>query len=680
MKKILNLLFVLLLTFPSFAQDGERIPYVDSLLQLIKNDSDPYQNIKNYSQLCWVQRSRKPADAIEYGNQALKLINENPQYDSLKAKVLNFMGVVNRNKGDYSAALTYYFDALHKAEQHNNTIQIAYSNNNLGGLFTLKGDYDNAIRYLEKALFHFKLLNDVAGMGYVSINLGNLYRHNRDYDQAIQHFKEAIGYKNQLNDSIGIAIALNLEAISYYENNEFNEAATIYSKLQVLYKHNKDYKGLAVVKNYLGLIEISNKNYKNAIQFFKDAYHYNLESEYKQGQSTNLCNLGLAQFYNNERKKAFENANKGFEIAKQIGDSESLIRAYEVLAVLYSEIGDFKSAYNNQVLFAEALQSKHDHEARERLNALRINNELEKSDQNQKLLDQQIIEKNDIILQNNKTLRFYQITFVLLIIVLLLFTLRIFTLYRKNKSKLNDNEELIQANVELQDANRLREKFLSIIGHDLKNPFNSVLGLTSLLVDEWDGIPENEKKYIINEIHGTGNTLYELMDNLLLWAKNQNNALQLYKETFDINEVIIDVYELFRNQASFKDIKLELNIGSKNMVYADSNMINTIIRNLVSNAIKFTRKGGKVQVDLLHRTNELEFNISDNGKGILPDDLKRILEEKSNHSTKGTANETGTGLGLLLVKDFVKQNNGIFWVDSKPGVGSRFCFTLPLAQ
>ncbi len=170
------------------------------------------------------------------------------------------------------------------------------------------------------------------------------------------------------------------------------------------------------------------------------------------------------------------------------------------------------------------------------------------------------------------------------------------------------------------------------------------------------------------------------MDNLLLWAKNQSNSIKIYKEEFDVNEHIIDVYELFRNQASFKEIKIILNIGDENMVYADTNMINTVIRNLMSNAIKFTRKGGKVEVDIKHTANELEFNVSDNGKGILPEDLKRILDDKSTHTTKGTANETGTGLGLLLVKEFIRQNNGVFWVDSKPGVGSRFCFTLPRSK
>ena len=680
MKKIIISIFIFFLISPTNSNQEKTIPYVDSLVNIMENTSDPYTLIKTNAQLCWIQRSRKPNEAIQYGNQALNLINQNLEYDSLRSEILNYLGVVHRNKGDYSAAMSFYFDALKAAEKHDNIEQFAYSNNNLGGIFTLKADYNNAINYMEKALSSFRLLNDVRGMGYVCINLGNLYRHNNDFSEAISYFNEAKSYKEEVNDSIGIAIAMNLKANCYFETKDFGKAAKIYSKLQVLYKHNQDFKGLAVVNNYLGRIEFKNKNYNSALGYFKDSYELNTKINYKQGQSITLLNIGLVYSYLGNQEKAFDNLKKGFLLAKQIGDIESLLKAYKNYAQVYDKIGDYEKAFENQVLYTREIQKRYDYETRERLNSLKINNEIHRSDEANLILVDKIKEQEMDIENFENLLWIYRVAMLVLIVVLLVFIIRILQLYKRNKNKLTDNKDLKKANKELQEANMLRERFLSIIGHDLKNPFNSVLGLTSLLVDEWDGIPESEKKYIINEINGTGNTLYELMDNLLLWAKNQNHALKIYQEDFNINDTIIDVYELFRNQASFKSIKLQLEIGEKNMVYADPNMINTVIRNLVSNAIKFTRKEGRVLVELKRKTNEIEFCISDNGKGILPEDLKRILDEKSGHSTKGTENETGTGLGLLLVKDFVRQNNGIFWVDSKPGVGSQFCFTLPISE
>lgn len=666
-----------MLLFPAYSQQEKSISYVDSLTEVVSSSSDTYTLIKAYAKLCWIQRSRKPADAIEFGNQALNLINQNPEYDTLRPEILNYLGVVYRNKGDYSAAVNYYFDALKAAEKDENILQIAYSNNNLGGIFTLKGDYINAIDYMEKALFSFKLINNNAGMGYVCINLGNLYRHNLDFDEAINCFNDAINYKEMVSDSIGISIALNLKAKCYFQNNNIEEAARLFDKLQVLYEKNQDYKGLAVVKNSLGRIDIKNRDFNSALKFFEEAYEINKEIDYKQGQSVNLSNMGLAHYYLNNEQAAFRNLNSGYELAKQIGDSESLLIVYENYSKTYNDMGNYKKAYDFQVLYNQEYQKKQNYETRERLNSLKINNELDKSDEINEMLIKNNKEKEAEIIKLNNGFLIYRASVIVLLFILVLLTFRVVRLSRRNKSKLNDNKDLKRANEKLQDSNRLRERFLSIIGHDLKNPFNSVLGLTSLLVEEWDSIPDSEKKYIINEVNGTGNTLYELMDNLLLWAKNQNQAIRTLNETFDINETIVDVYELFRNQASFKEIQLQLEIGEKNLVFADPNMINTVIRNLVSNAIKFTRKGGRVLMEVKRKTNEVEFSITDNGKGILPEDLKRILDEKTSHTTKGTANETGTGLGLLLVKDFVRQNNGIFWVDSKPGVGSQFCFTLP---
>lgn len=680
LKKLL-IIIAFAISFSSvYSQTEKTTPYVDSLKKVADQSVDAYTLIKVNAKLCWLQRSRNPVKAIEYGNTALNLINQHSKYDSIRPEILNYLGVVHRNKGDYSAAMTYYFDALEAAEKYKNLIQIAYSNNNLGGLFTLKGDYNNAIKYMEKALLTFNLLNDYRGMGYVNINLGNLYRHNYDFETAIQYFNDAITYKEYVNDSVGIATALNLKALSFYENNNPEAAKKIYTKLQPIYHHNKDLLGLIMVKIYLGKIALDKKDYQSALQHFKLAYKNTLEVEYQQGQSISQTNLGYTYFLLGEKQKALDHLYNGLRIAKEIGDNESLITAYENLAIVFKGIKDYKQAYHYQTLYTEEFQRKYNHEIRERLNALRINNELDKSDEVNRILADKNADQNAEIVHLNKMIWMYRVAMLILLILLILFVYRIILLYKRNKNKLNDNEELIKANRELQEANSLREKFLSIIGHDLKNPFNSVLGLTSLLVEEWESIPESEKKYIINEVNGTGNTLYELMDNLLLWAKNQNQAIKIHQEVFDLNETIIDVYELFRNQASFKEIKLQMEIGETNMVFADPNMINTVVRNLVSNAIKFTRKGGKILIELKELPDEVEFSISDNGKGILPEDLKRILDDKSSHTTKGTANETGTGLGLLLVKDFIRQNKGIFWVDSKPGVGSQFCFKLPISE
>ncbi|NPD46355.1 MULTISPECIES: tetratricopeptide repeat-containing sensor histidine kinase [unclassified Lentimicrobium] len=677
MKKYIIVVLATFFSLNIIAQHTDNIPYVDSLLSVVEANSDPKTKIQAYSKLCWIERSRNPQMALDNGNRGLQEINNHPELDYLKPELLNYLGLVHRNKGDYSNAINYYFEALELATKYDNTIQIAYSNNNLGGIFTLKGDYLNAIKYLEKAFFNFKKIDDYKGLGYVCVNLGNLHRHNDDTKEAIEYFNQAVEYKNMVDDSVGIAILINLQAITYYDMGDYNKAYGLYRELEPLYINNKDEKGLAVIKNYLGLLEVRNKKYSEAIAYYKQAIAINEKIENKQGISTSLINLAYVYHKKGLKNDSFKSIDKGYGIAKQIGDKEEIAHAYEIYSIIYSELNDFKKAYSFQEKYTQAVISKNDYETKERLAALRINNELDKRAKKNKYLEE---ENENLNHENNEvkgSLIAYKYITIALLIILIGIGIYVFILLRKNREKITDNSALLLANEKLSEANQTRDKFLSIIGHDLKNPFNSVLGLTSLLSSEWDTIPNEEKKYIINEINTTSNTLYELMDNLLLWAKNQSNSIHVFPEEFNMNDYLVDMYELFRNQASYKNIKILMDIGEKNMVYADPNMISTVLRNLMSNAIKFTRKSGKISVELKQRNAELEFCISDNGKGLLPDDLKRILETKSSHTTKGTENETGTGLGLLLVKEFIRLNGGVFWVESKLDIGSKFYFTLP---
>lgn len=677
MRTFILVVLATLFSLNIMAQHGDNIPYVDSLLSVVESSSDPETKVKAYSQLCWIERSRNPQMALENGNKGLQEINNHPELDELKPELLNFLGLVHRNKGDYSNAINYYFEALELATKYDNTIQIAYSNNNLGGIFTLKGDYLNAIKYLEKAFINFKKIDDYRGLGYVCVNLGNLHRHNDDTEEAIDYFNQAVDYKNMVGDSVGIAILINLQAITHYDMGDYKKSYSLYKELEPLYTNNKDDKGLAVIKNYLGLLEVQNKNYSKAISYYQQAESINERIENKQGMATALINMSYAYHKMGLQKESISSIEKGYNIAKEIGDKEEISHAYEIYSTIYSELKDFEKAYTFQEKYTQAIISRNDYHTKERLAALRINNELDKRSERNKSLSKENESLNNENGEIKKNMVTYKYIFFALILVLIGLGIYIIILLKNNKENVTDNSALVIANQQLLEANETRDKFLSIIGHDLKNPFNSVLGLTSLLSSEWETIPNEEKRYIINEINTTSNTLYELMDNLLLWAKNQSNSIHVFPEEFNMNDYLVDMYELFRNQASYKNIKILMDIGEKNMVYADPNMISTVLRNLMSNAIKFTRKSGKISVELKQMDSEMEFCISDNGKGLLPDDLKRILETKSSHSTKGTENETGTGLGLLLVKEFIRLNGGVFWVESKVDIGSKFYFTLP---
>lgn len=673
---ILLLFFSVFLSI-SFSLNGqETIHYIDSLKQTLKETNKVQTQVDIHMKLCWVLRNKNPEEAIFHGNSALALIEEN----NLKlnyAQALNYLGVVHRNKGEYDYALDLYKQALEWALKTNNKIQTAYSYNNIGGIYILKSSYPEAIESIQKAkkIFEEEGLNE--GVGYASVNLGNLYRHLKSYSESMQYFDEAQKIKTALNDTIGLTVVKQLKADVLKEQGKTTEAEQLLQELKEEYRHNNDIKGTAIVTNELGSIELLKGNYKSAITMFLDAEKQNLSIDNKQGLAYNAINLGLAYSHTGNFELALKKLQEGLERGSVLGDRRTILMAYNAFAEVYSSRGKWREAYNARKNYEKIYSELYNFEQSEQINSIRDKYINEKRYYEQKLLE----EKNAKLEQQN-TFNQTRIKYLLIgsgvivFFLLVVSTLIYFYLRRVNESKKN-TELLSRQNAELQEANTTKEKFLSIIGHDLKNPFNSVLGLSNLIIDQWKSLDEEERYQITNEINSSSQSIYELLDNLLIWSRTQNNNTQKVPEIFDLNESILQIYEIFRNQATFKNINVRLEISGVKRVFADPNMISTVIRNLLSNSLKFTHDGGQIVLQTEQKADMVEFSISDNGKGILPEDLKRIFEDKGHKTTKGTANETGSGLGLLLAKDFIQQNNGIIWVESKPGKGSLFTFALP---
>ena len=237
-------------------------------------------------------------------------------------------------------------------------------------------------------------------------------------------------------------------------------------------------------------------------------------------------------------------------------------------------------------------------------------------------------------------------------------------------------------NQDLIESNKTKDKFFSIIAHDLRGPFNSMLGFAGLLHDEFDNFGTEEKKKFIGIIHdGLQNTL-KLLDNLLIWARSQKGTiaykpekLNLFSETKEANELLTQNFEK-------KSIKLINKIPVNIFVNADKDMLSTIIRNLLSNAIKYTHKSGEITIKAISLPDEKQnqfigISVNDTGVGIPKDTQHSLFDITDNTSTRGTENEKGTGLGLILCKEFVEKHSGKIWVESEVGEGSAFIFSMP---
>jgi len=249
------------------------------------------------------------------------------------------------------------------------------------------------------------------------------------------------------------------------------------------------------------------------------------------------------------------------------------------------------------------------------------------------------------------------------------------------------NEELQELNAsleikvqertsELRALNATKDKFFSIIAHDLKNPFNALLGFSTLLLDDYDNFTDADRIDLIQTMSDASNNAYKLLQNLLEWSRSQTGSIQWEPDAISLHEIVTTTIDLLSNGASVKEISINAIILPNIIVWADANMATTVIRNLISNALKYTPKGGEIRVYSKKSEKEIEVTIEDNGVGINEADKEKLFRIDVNHSTSGTNNEQGTGLGLILCKEFVEKNGGKIWVESQPTVGSTFHFTL----
>jgi len=270
-----------------------------------------------------------------------------------------------------------------------------------------------------------------------------------------------------------------------------------------------------------------------------------------------------------------------------------------------------------------------------------------------------------------------------------------------NKAENYDNEDVIQLNLlmetvwniyikkeaeakirqlveELKIANSTKDKFFSIIAHDLKNPFNSLLGFSELLIRNAQKFTPEKVQHFAQTMNNSARQAFKLLENLLEWARLQTGNIKLNPTNFSPSEIVAEVVSLNYQMAKAKNIVLQTVINCDACITADKEMLKTVLRNLLTNALKFTHAEGNVKIETQYFENQILFAVSDTGLGIEPEHIGKLFKIEKKKKKTGTANETGTGLGLILCKEFVEKHGGKIWVESEVGRGSEFKFTIPI--
>jgi len=242
------------------------------------------------------------------------------------------------------------------------------------------------------------------------------------------------------------------------------------------------------------------------------------------------------------------------------------------------------------------------------------------------------------------------------------------------------NDELEQQRKKLHELNASKDKFFSIIAHDLRNPIAGFLNLTEILSENFSSFSEKESKEFIDLMNHASKQLYNLLENLLQWSRSQTGSIPYEPKPIVLKTIAENTIDLLMMNIENKKIKIHIKIDDQCKVYADENMITTVIRNLITNAIKFSNINGLITLRADCVGDSVEISIIDNGVGMKKEDQDKLFQIDKHHTTQGTSNETGSGLGLILCKEFVERNGGNIWVESDLNKGSTFKFTLPFSK
>lgn len=549
--------------------------------------------------------------------------------------------LVQRLQNDFEKAI--------KKENDGDKKEASRYYNNIASMYWEQKLYVYAVNFFDKSY----LLNDAIGnetgkMGLIN-NYALIYADMGQYQKSLTYFEKVLAYRKTQKEPesifaslINIAVVCNRlqayeQGIKYVE-----EAKDIAQRVYNLKNMRLAYGSLYELYDKVG----NTKKTKEYFELYKTIHEELIKGTLKSSQDavkeTEFKNLLL------EKEKKIKELL--LEKAEQ-----KLVSQNNEIKQLGQEAQALADTSDKLHLAVEYL--KKDAEIKQKNSEiLQLKNQKEKAD----------IEKN---LEKQRTFNNYYITVIAFMLIIGIILIKI------NYDRRKRNKILYQQKTELKASNQVKDKLFSIIAHDLRAPFNALNGFISLL--NYGNLSDDETKSITTSLQKTSATTLETLDILLSWAKSQMNGINAKPENIDAYQLAQKQVDFFASISEQKYITIENFIAPRTFAWADTNQMDTVLRNLVSNAIKFTPKNGKIVLDAIYQDGKLYVSVTDTGIGISQENLKKLFKTETHFTTKGTEREKGTGLGLMLCKEFIEANKGEIFMESQIGQGTKVYFSLP---
>ena len=626
---------------------------IDSLENSLRN-SQGLQKVHTLNYLSGLYRTISPEKSLDYGKEALKLSRkiDNAEWTSISLKNT---GIAYTYLSRYDEAEKYFKSSLETAEKHNLKNLLPPSYNSLGNYYYLTGNLDKAIYYYEQAYKIGKESGSNPELNSYLNNIGLIYHNRGSYEKALKYYFESLKISEQNKDVKGISRALtNIgavyndradypQALSYYEKaldaaektgdlhtraNLLNNMANIYSEQGSLKEALKfhfnslhlkekidDKSGAALSLGDIGRIYATLGEYPAAEKYLKSSLEILRKIGNKEGEIVSLVQIGRAY----KDMKRFGDALKSFNEAISLSKEFSvklLLDAYKGKSDVYEETGNYRAAYKSYMNYADLKDSIFNENSSEQIAELQTKYESEKKD------------KEISILQREKKIRELELdsqtmlrnSLIAGIAVLLIIAFLIYNRYRikKNTNRMLEEKirEIGKQQIELKALNENKNKLLSIISHDLRSPFQALLGYSEILNQQIDTLSKTEIALYSANLNYTSHQTLIFFENLLEWARLQMDKITSDPEPFALTAAVKKASDLLKHNAEKKSIHINIEIQEDDIVYADENMISSVVRNLLSNAIKYSEKGSTVTLKSVPDEDHIDVVVQDEGTGL----------------------------------------------------------------
>jgi len=613
------------------------------------------------------------AKSNAYSQMAYQLAVKKNQIP-LQAKALYYLGETLYNSSDYQSAIPAYKKALSVYTKVKDTTNLVNCYKLIGLCYYNMDQGDKAIVQFIEGM---KLCeNDPRNSAKLLSNIAMTHSRMRNLNDAISYYQKALSLNSSIKNYDGMAVNYNGLGEIYKAIHRPDSALLNYKRAKDL---NKKTEFQAVtLSNMAGIYMNYPDSVSKAIECLKESWAifrklglYQHEAEFKQG-------IGIILYKQGKYKPAIEAFNESIELNDKFNRGFKIkTTSHNLLSKVYEKTGDYQTSLKHMKLYIQFADSMAQNEKYDRLSNLEKLYESEKKE-NQIARLQAKQELTLIQLRKNKQLKQLGITTALLLLLLLFFI----GLKYLDKTKLNrilegKNKVIEKSEKELRLLNASKNKFFSIIAHDLKNPLHTILGYSYLMHKDYERFKEDELRKFASDIYQSTNNIFRLLQNLLEWSRSQTGNLNFSPAVVEYQRILDNSLSVLRSLADQKNIVIKTGNDPELKIFADPLMIETVLRNLINNAIKFTPEGGQIEVSAKEADGQILISVSDTGVGISEEETQNLFRIDSKVKRKGTNNEDGSGLGLILCHEFVNKHNGQIWVESTPGKGSEFIFNIP---